>query len=105
MLIRFIAPGMGEDVPDGVDVGRGIGLWLCLIAAILAVVGAVMSFNASGGSFSHFTDPDKLKGAFGGAGAARRSGPPPPPPGGAAPPPPPPTAGPGDPPPPPPPVP
>jgi hypothetical protein len=107
VLLRFIAPGLGEDAADelgDVDYGRGIGLWLCLIAAILAVVGAVMNFNASGGSLSHFTDPDKLKGAFGGAGSgtAGRQAPPPPPPGAAPPPPRPPAAGPGDPPPPPP---
>jgi hypothetical protein len=101
VLIRFIVPAMGEDVPDDIDVGRGVGLWLCLIAAIVATAGAVMSYQASGGSLRHLTDPDRLRSAFKGAGPERGQTPPPPP--GAVPPPPPPGRGPGTQPPPPPP--
>mgnify|MGYP001194400279 CR=1 FL=1 len=103
VLLRFIFPGMGEDVPDEVDIGRAIGLWLCTIAGIVATVGAAMKFRESGGDFADLRDPNKLRGAFnrpgagtsttvgpdttGGVGVSGTTPPPPPPP---APPPPPP---------------
>ncbi|MDQ3469296.1 MAG: hypothetical protein M3487_05975 [Actinomycetota bacterium] len=90
VLLRFIAPGLGEDLPDGLDLGRGIGLILCTIAAIVAAVGAVMNFTASGGTMRDLTDRNKLRSSFGQRDAATGDTPPPPPPPGATPPPPPP---------------
>ncbi len=91
VLLRFIFPGMGEDVPDEIDVGRAIGLWLCTIAGIVATAGAVMKFKESGGTMADLRDPDKLRSAFNrpgspDVGVAGSTPPPPPPP---APPPPP----------------
>jgi len=90
VLLRFIAPGLGEDVPDGLDIGRGIGLILCTIAAIVAAVGAGLRFKEAGGTMSDFTDRDKLRSSFNRGGGSGGAPPPPPPPPGAAPPPPPP---------------
>lgn len=59
---------------DGLD--RGIGLYLSLIGAIVATVGAVLNFQATGGDLKDLTDPNKLKSAFGGGDTT----PPPPPP-------------------------
>lgn len=77
---------------DGFDLDRAAGLWLSFVAAVVALVGAVMNFQAAGGDFKDLTDMNKLKGQFGGSTAGRSSAPPPPPPpaGGATPPPPPP---------------
>ena len=61
-------------IPSGVD--RGIGLYLSLIGAIVATVGAVMSFQAGGGDLNDLRDMNKIKGSFRGADDA----PPPPPP-------------------------
>jgi len=69
ILINFLtSPG----IPDGVD--RGVGLFLSLIGGIVAAVGGVLGFQASGGDLKDLTDVNKLKGAFGGDDA-----PPPPP--------------------------
>lgn len=82
---------------DGVDLDRGIGLFLGFIAAVASLVGSVMGFKESGGDLNDLKDFDKLKSAFGsrGSGSAGGSGgsgssPPPPPTGGTPPPPPPP---------------
>jgi hypothetical protein len=93
VLLRFLFPGMGEDIPDEIDVGRAAGLWLSTIAGIVATAGAVMKFKESGGSMADLRDPDKLRGAFNrpggpttgpdttaGAGLAGTTPPPPPPP-------------------------
>lgn len=91
VLIRFISPGAGEDVPDEVDVGRGIGLILCTLAAIVALVGAVMNFTSKGGNLRDLTDADKMRNSFGGSTSSQHGGgtqPPPPPPGSPPPPPP-----------------
>jgi hypothetical protein len=82
VLLRFIFPTMGEDtdVLDGlgIDIGRGAGLWLSTLSAIVATVGAAMNFRAHGGTMSQLTDVDGLRSSF------RRDGsstlPPPPPP-------------------------
>ena len=53
--------------PDesGVDLDRGIGLWLSAISTVVVLVGSIMNYTESGGSLSDLKDPDKLKGAFG----------------------------------------
>ncbi len=53
-----------DDVPDGLDVDRAIGLWLCALAGIAATAGAFLSFQASGGNVRDLTDMEKLKSAF-----------------------------------------
>lgn len=60
-------------IPDGVD--RGIGLYISLIGAIVATVGAFLNFQATGGDLKDLTDRNKLRSSFGGNDA-----PPPPPP-------------------------
>lgn len=93
VLLRFIVPSLGEDVPDEIDVGRGIGLILCTLAAIVAAVGAFLNFKASGGDVRSLTDPDTYRSSFNRPGGSPPTGttgtPPPPPP--SSPPPPPPT--------------
>ena len=104
VLLRLLFPTLGEDTDllddIGIDVGRGIGLWLSTLSAIVATVGAALNFKASGGQMSDLTDPNKLRSSFGGPRGPQGptgSGTPPPPP-----PPPPPSSGPVPPPPPPP---
>jgi hypothetical protein len=83
MLLRLIIGGGDE---AGIDLDRGVGMWVAFFAAAVALGGAVMNFTQSGGRFSDLTDMDKMRGAFkGGSGA---SAPPPPPPGSPPPPPP-----------------
>jgi len=105
VLLRLIAPGLGEDVPDGIDVGRGVGLWLSAISAIVALVGAVLNFQATGGRLSDLTDMDKMRSSFDRPASTGVAPPPPPPPAAPAPPPPAAPSDPDAPPPPPPPVP
>ncbi len=104
VLYRFFADGLpySGDPGPGVDVSRGIGAYLGLIAAIVVVVGCVMGFQESGGNLNDLKDMNKMKAQFGGPGAPPppTGMNPPPPPGGMTPPPPP---GAGSPPPPPPP--
>ena len=64
-------------IPSGVS--RGIGLFISLIGAIVATVGAVLGFQASGGNLNDLKDPNKLKAAFGGSTAGDDAPPPPPP--------------------------
>ena len=70
---------------EGVDLGRGIGLWLSAISTFVATAGAVMSFTAAGGDLKDLTDPNKLKSAFDSDrdGDAAGEMPPPPPPAGS----------------------
>ena len=70
------------------DIGRGIGSYLSLIGAAVALAGSVIGFKESGGDLSDLKDMNKLKASFGGSSGG--STPPPPPPGGVSPPPPPP---------------
>ncbi len=96
MLIRFLFnPIEGKDLIEagGGSVGRGIGMILSLVATIVALVGAVLGFQESGGDLGDLKDMNKLKGQFGGASGGSTPPPPPPPPPGATPPPPPPPAG------------
>ena len=93
VLLRLLFPTMGEDTEIldelGVDVGRGVGLWLSTVSAIVATVGAWLNFQASGGTVKDLTDFDKLGSAFRRPGGAPQPPPPPPPVGGSAAPPPP----------------
>lgn len=85
VLLRFLMPAIGEDVPDGLDIGRGIGLILCTLAAIVAAAGAVMNFTSAGGSIGDLTDRNKLRSQFQGGGAGAGTPPPPPPAGDSGP--------------------
>ena len=64
ILIRLLFPGLGEDIPDEIDVSRSAGLWLSSLAAIVALVGAVMKFRESGGNLRDLTDVDRLRDSF-----------------------------------------
>lgn len=74
MLIRIIMGG-GEE--SGIDLDRGPGMYVAFIAAILAVVGAVLNYKATGGDLNDLKDFNKMKGAFA---KPTDSAPPPPPP-------------------------
>jgi hypothetical protein len=76
----------------GFDIGRGIGMILCVIAGLVVLAGAFMAFKESGGELSDLKDMNKLKASFQGAGGDASAPPPPPPPGMSPPPPPPPPA-------------
>ena len=83
LLIRFIFnPVEGSGV--GVDVGRGIGMILSVIAGLAATAGAFLNFQASGGDIKDLTDVNKLKASF--AKGDDDAPPPPPPPAPPAPP-------------------
>ncbi|MFN8021799.1 MAG: hypothetical protein U0Q03_09760 [Acidimicrobiales bacterium] len=106
LLIRLLFNPIddgGFDFGDvGVDVGRGIGLYLSFIAGAVVLVGAFLGFKESGGDINDLKDVNKIKSQFntGGGPSAPGMTPPPPPGFGAVPPPPPPAAAPPPPPPP-----
>ncbi len=79
LLIRFIFNPISGSGMAGVDVGRGIGMILSVVAGIVAVVGAFLNFQASGGNIKDLTDVDKLKSSFSKGDAADEMPPPPPP--------------------------
>jgi hypothetical protein len=84
MLIQLLLGGR-----EGTD--RGIGMIGAFIWAAIALAGAFLNFQASGGDIKDLTDVDKLKASFsksGGSGGDEM--PPPPPPSDQTPPPPPP---------------
>lgn len=95
VLIRFFSDGF-DDGGLGIDIPteRGIGLYLCFIAAIVVLVGTFFGFKEAGGELSDLTDVDKLKRAFNSGdsshGSSGTTPPPPPPPAAGTPPPPPP---------------
>ena len=72
------------------DIGRGIGAWLGLVGAGVALAGSFIGFTESGGTLNDLKDINKIKGQFSGGSAGGDTPPPPPPPPGATPPPPPP---------------
>ena len=77
LLIRVLFnPGAGEGV------GRGSGMYLSFVSAIVSLVGAFMAFQAEGGNVKDLTDMNKLKGSFNTGSGSSSSGdtPPPPPP-------------------------
>ncbi|MGD9703016.1 MAG: hypothetical protein AB7Q42_15100 [Acidimicrobiia bacterium] len=92
VLVRFISDGIDGDEAEslGVDISRGIGLYLAFLAAIAVVVGCVLAFKESGGDLNDLKDFNKLKSAFDTGGPGSAGSPPPPPPAGGTPPPPPP---------------
>ena len=96
LLLRLLFnPIEGKDAIEaaGGSVGRGIGMILSTVAAIVSLVGAFLGFKESGGDLNDLKDMNKLKGQFSGGSGGSTPPPPPPPPGMAPPPPPPPPAG------------
>jgi hypothetical protein len=96
LLLRLLfnpIDGKDEIEAAGGSVGRGIGMILSTVAAIVSLVGAFLGFKESGGDLNDLKDMNKLKGQFSGGGSGGSTPPPPPPPPGMAPPPPPPPAG------------
>ncbi len=80
LLIRVLFnPGIGDGG------GRGMGMFLTFIGAAVALAGAFMNFQASGGNVKDLTDVNKLKASFA-KGDAGNDMPPPPPPAPPAPP-------------------
>jgi hypothetical protein len=96
LLIRLLfnpIDGADELEDAGVDIGRGIGMYLSVLSGLVAAVGGFLAFKESGGSVDDF----KRLGANRGSGTGSGSGggspsrmAPPPPPGSSTPPPPPP---------------
>ena len=62
LLIRLIFNPL--DVPSEVDVGRGIGMILSVVAGIVAAVGGYLNFTSKGGNIKELGDVGKLKGSF-----------------------------------------
>lgn len=77
MLLLIIT---GPDI-DGVDLGRGVGLWVSFLATIAAVAGAAMAFTEAGGKFGDLTDRDTYRNRGSGGYSDDTTPPPPPPPG------------------------
>lgn len=71
VLFRFLFDGIsdgrfGIDLEDvGIDIGRGAGAWLGVIATAMVVAGCVMGFTESGGNLADLKDVDKLKNELG----------------------------------------
>lgn len=79
-LLMLLLVITGPD-KDGVDLGRGIGLWVSFIATVAALVGAGMKFAESGGKVSDLTDRNTYRGgSTGSTGGYGGTAPPPPPP-------------------------
>ena len=67
----------------GFDLDRGPGMYVAFVAAVIALVGAVMNYKATGGDLNDLKDLNKIKGAFAKPdrlGPAAATTPPPPPP-------------------------
>ncbi len=79
MLLRLIL-GARFDFAD-----RGIGMYGAFVWSAVALVGAFLNFQASGGNIKDLTDMDKLKSSFA-KGDGEDAPPPPPPPAPPAPP-------------------
>lgn len=81
LLVRLIfnpIDGKATFESRGGEVGFGLGIFGALIAAILAAVGAVMSFTEAGGDLRDLTDVEKIKSSFTGGRARHDDRPPPP---------------------------
>ncbi len=68
LLIRIIfnpLDGKNELEAMGVDVQRGIGMILSVLAGLVAAAGSIMSFTAGGGNLKDLTDVNKIKDGFG----------------------------------------
>lgn len=74
LLIRVV---FNPGVPDGWS--RGLGMILTAVAGFIAVAGAVMGFQASGGNLNDLKDINKIKASFGGSGNDAAGSMPPPP--------------------------
>jgi len=83
MLFRVVFNPIDGADEVGLDVGRGIGMIVSALATFVALAGAFLNFQASGGDLKDLTDVDKLKSSFS-SGASSTDGrdemPPPPPP-------------------------
>jgi hypothetical protein len=91
LLLLLLLTGPDD---EGIDLDRAAGLWLSFLAAVVALVGAVLNFQATGADLKDLTNMDKLRSQFGNSsGGPSAPPPPPPPPGGMTPPPPPPPPG------------
>ncbi len=84
-LLVLLLVLMGPEKFD-TDLDRGVGLWLSFVAAIVALVGAVLNFQATGGRLSDLTDMDKMRSSFDRPASTGVAPPPPPPPAAPAPP-------------------
>ena len=80
MLIQILMGPRFDSIGGAVEYSRGIGMWLAVVWAVIVTVGAVMSFQAGGGTMKDLTDMDKLKSSFADKGEAGGTPPPPPPP-------------------------
>lgn len=67
---------IGEDDP----IETGFGLYIAVLAALVALFGAFTMFKDAGGSLSDLKDMNKMKGQFGSGGGSASPPPPPPPP-------------------------
>ncbi|MEM9040851.1 MAG: hypothetical protein AAGD33_13215 [Actinomycetota bacterium] len=89
LILRLIFNPIDDGGID-LDVGRGVGMILSVIAGLVAAAGGAMKFTESGGDFNDLTDLDKVRAQFGGSDGttpgAPVTPPPPPPPAGHAPP-------------------
>ena len=54
---------LGPD-ESGVDLGRGLGLYVAFAASIVTLVGAFQEFIAGGGNVKDLTDVDKIRDSF-----------------------------------------
>ena len=54
---------LGIDDAIAIAITRGPGMYVGLVAAVIAAAGGVMGFTAGGGDLKDLTDIDKLKGA------------------------------------------
>ena len=83
LVLRLIFnPIDGKDIIEdaGGSVGRGIGMILSTIFAIVAAVGGVLGYKDAGGDLNDLKDFNKIKGAFGKPTDSDSAPPPPPPP-------------------------
>lgn len=89
LLIRLIFNPLGGAGIFDDGFGRGIGMWLSVVAGLVALAGSVIGFTESGGDLKSLTDVDKLKAQLKTSSAGGDT---PPPPSQSAPPPPPPSS-------------
>jgi len=54
---------LGPD-ESGIDLGRGLGLYVAFAASIVSLVGAFQEFVAGGGNVKDLTDVNKIKDSF-----------------------------------------
>jgi hypothetical protein len=73
MLLRLIL-GARFDFAD-----RGIGMYGAFVWSAIALAGAYLNFQASGGNIKDLTDVDKIKASFDKGGSKEEMPPPPPP--------------------------